>query len=166
MEEDDAKALFLQEQLSFLELQNGRWREETVRNCVLWHAKSPSGYNLLRESGLLTLPSRSTLKRYIGACTGEVVSSLIKQRLHMEAKHHSEQARCGSLVMDEMSIKQATTYQKQSDSVHGLVDLGGAEAEYGLEDELANHLLCFVFVGLSSHYRYLSTCLSLVSSCN
>lgn len=68
--------------------------------------------------------------------------------------------------MDEMSIKQATTYQKQSDSVHGLVDLGGAEAEYGLEDELANHLLCFVFVGLSSHYRYLSTCLSLVSSCN
>lgn len=91
MEEDDAKALFLQEQLSFLELQNGRWREETVRNCVLWHAKSPSGYNLLRESGLLTLPSRSTLKRYIGACTGEVVSSLIKQRLHMEAKHHSEQ---------------------------------------------------------------------------
>lgn len=91
VEDEDAKALFLLEQLCFLESQKGRWREETGKNCVLWHAKSPSGYNLLRESGLLTLPSRSTLKRYIGACTGEVVSSLIKQRLHMETKLHSEE---------------------------------------------------------------------------
>ncbi|KAH8027340.1 hypothetical protein HPB51_004692 [Rhipicephalus microplus] len=63
------------------------------------------------------------------------------------------QARCGSLVMDEMSIKEATIYHKQSDAVHGLVNLGGAEADYGLENELATHLLCFVFVGLSTHYR-------------
>lgn len=123
VQEDDAKALFLQEQLSFLSKPKGRWREETVRKCVVWHAKSPSAYNLLRETGVLSLPSRSTLKRYVGACTGEVVSSLIKQRLYMEAKIHSEQARCGSLVMDEMSLKQGTSYQKQSDAVHGFVDL-------------------------------------------
>lgn len=57
--------------------------------------------------------------------------------------------------MDEMSVKQVTTYQKQSDAVHGLVDLGGAEADFGLQDQLATHLLCFVFVGLSTHYRCL-----------
>ncbi|KAG0445027.1 hypothetical protein HPB47_002800 [Ixodes persulcatus] len=34
------------------------------------------------------------------------------------------QALSGSLVMDEMSLKKATTYKKQSDTVHGLVDLG------------------------------------------
>ncbi|KAM7295701.1 uncharacterized protein ISCGN_020974 [Ixodes scapularis] len=153
VEDNDAKALFIQEQLTFLDLSKGRWREETIRNCVLWHAKSPSGYRLLRETGVLSLPSRSTLKRYIGACTGEVVTSLIKQRLHAEAKQHSGQALCGSLVMDEMSVKQVTTYQKQSDAVHGLVDLGGAEADFGLQDQLATHLLCFVFVGLSTHYR-------------
>ncbi|XP_077484185.1 uncharacterized protein LOC144094136 [Amblyomma americanum] len=153
VQEDDAKALFLQEQLSFLSNPKGRWREETIRNCVVWHAKSPSAYNLLRETGVLSLPSRSTLKRHIGACTGEVVSSLIKQRLHMEAKLHSEQARLGSLVMDEMSLKQTTSYQKQSDVVHGFVDLGGAEVDFGLHDQLATHLLCFVFVGLSTHYR-------------
>ncbi|KAK8774441.1 hypothetical protein V5799_011024 [Amblyomma americanum] len=153
VEQNDARALFIQEQLAFLGSSKRCWQEETIRQCVLWHAKSPSCYQLLRESGVLKLPCRSTLKRYIGACTGEVVSSLIKQRLHVEAKLHSKQARCGSLIMDEMSIKQATIYHKQSDAVHGLVNLGGAEVDYNLEDELATHLLCFVFVGLSTHYR-------------
>ncbi|KAH7944684.1 hypothetical protein HPB51_028602 [Rhipicephalus microplus] len=90
VEQNEPKALFIQEQLAFLGVKKGRWREETIRNCVLWHSKSPAAYRLIRESGLLALPCRSTLKRYIGACTGEVVSSLIKQRLHMEAKVHSE----------------------------------------------------------------------------
>ncbi|EEC16927.1 hypothetical protein IscW_ISCW012317 [Ixodes scapularis] len=63
------------------------------------------------------------------------------------------QALSGSLVMDEMSLKQATTYEKHSDAVHGLVNLGGAEDDLGLQDQLATHLLCFVFVGLSTHYR-------------
>ncbi|XP_042150483.1 uncharacterized protein LOC115308658, partial [Ixodes scapularis] len=152
---NDPKALFLQEQLTFLGAPKSHWREETLRNCVLWHAKSPCDYRLLRETGVLSLPSRFTLKRYIGACTGEVVSCLIKQRLHAEAKLHSGQALNGSLMMDEMSLKQATTYQKQSDTVHGLVDLGGAESDFGLQDHPATHLLCFAFVGLSTHYRCL-----------
>lgn len=173
VEEGDPKALFLQEQLALINARRCRWREETVRMCVLWQAKSPCGYNLLRETGVLSLPGRSTLKRYIGACTGQVVSSLMKQRLHMEAKLHCDQvkrrtffrkrvitpeyqyfqARCGSLVMDEMAIKQSSSYQRQADEVHGFVDLGGAEVEFGLDGQLATHLLCFVFVGLSTHYR-------------
>nr|XP_037286112.1 uncharacterized protein LOC119179145 [Rhipicephalus microplus] len=154
VEESNEKALFLQEQLAFLGKKKGLWREETVRKCVLLHAKSPARYRLLREIGVLTLPSRCTLKRYIGACTGEVVSSLIKQRLHAEVKLHSKEARCGSLVMDEMSLKQSALYHKQSDALHGFVDLGGAEVDYGLEEQLATHLLCFGFVGLSTHYRH------------
>lgn len=59
----------------------------------------------------------------------------------------------GCLVMNEMSIKRVTTYQKQYDSVCDLVDLGGAEAEFNLEDKLANHLHRFVFAGLSSLTR-------------
>lgn len=191
MEESNEKALFLQEQLAFLGKKKGLWREETVRKCVLLHAKSPAGYRLLREIGVLTLPSRCTLKRYIGACTGEVVSSLIKQRLHAEVKLHSKevlyllfaftflpgvkllelcslrllQARCGSLVIDEMSLKQSALYHKQSDALHGFVDLGGAEVDYGLEEQLATHLLCFVFVGLSTHYRYVKY-LATLRSCH
>lgn len=64
------------------------------------------------------------------------------------------QARRGSLVMDEMSLKESALHQKQSGAVHGFVDLGGAEVDYGLEEQLATHLLCFVIVGPSTHYRY------------
>ncbi|KAL1471262.1 hypothetical protein MTO96_023772 [Rhipicephalus appendiculatus] len=61
-------------------------------------------------------------------------------------------ARCRSLVTDDMSIKQALTYQKHSNTVDGLVDLGGVGEDYGMEDQLAAHVLCFIFVGLSTHY--------------
>ncbi|XP_040354454.2 LOW QUALITY PROTEIN: uncharacterized protein LOC120850237 [Ixodes scapularis] len=153
-EEGRPKALFLQQQLRCLKLKKHHWSEETVRLCIQWHSKSPCAYQLVRASEALSLPSRSTLKRYVGPCTGEeMVSSLMKQRLHQEAKLHSELARHGSLVMDEMSIKQGVEYQREGDSVHGLVQLGGLETQYEQQDEVATHLLCFVFVGLSSHYR-------------
>ncbi|KAH9384524.1 hypothetical protein HPB48_026532 [Haemaphysalis longicornis] len=73
-------------------------------------------------------------------------------------------ARCGSLVMDEMSIKEASIYHKQFDAVHGPGEpAGGAEADYGLENELATHLLCFVFVGLLTHYSLRSSTLALIA---
>lgn len=58
----------------------------------------------------------------------------------------------GSLIVDEMSLKQALTYEKKGDKVHGLVEMGGLEKEVGIQNELATHLLAFVFVGLSTHY--------------
>lgn len=57
--------------------------------------------------------------------------------------------------MDEMSIKQGLEYQREADSVHGLVQLGGLEIQYEQQDEVATHLLCFVLVGLSTYYRYI-----------
>ncbi|KAL1479879.1 hypothetical protein MTO96_051516 [Rhipicephalus appendiculatus] len=60
----------------------------------------------------------------------------------------------GSLVVDEMAIKQVATYVKKADRVHGLLELGGVENELGIENELATHLLAFVFVGLSTHYTH------------
>ncbi|XP_049513919.1 uncharacterized protein LOC125941048 [Dermacentor silvarum] len=152
LKENDTKALFLSEQLSCLNTKHHKWSEATIRQAVLWHAKSPCGYEILRESGCLTLPSRSTLKRYIGACRGEVVSSLIKQRLHQESTFLTDREKKGSLVVDEMSIKQVATYEKKADRVHGLVEMGGLEKALGMENELATHLLAFVFVGLSTHY--------------
>lgn len=39
----------------------------------------------------------------------------------------------GSLTVDEMSIKQAVTYEKRRDSVHGFIEMGGLEKGVGLE---------------------------------
>lgn len=159
VEQNEPKALLIKEQLAFLGVTKDCWHEETIQNCVLWHSKFPGAYHLLRKSCLLALSCCSTLKRYVGACRGEVVSWLIKQRLHMKAKLRFEEinvcngtwetlcfsanlcryARRGSLVMDEMSIKEATIHPKQVD-VCGLVNLEGAKADWGRENELATHL--------------------------
>lgn len=87
-QEGNSKALFLQHQLRNLKSKKPRWIDTTIRHCILWYAKSPSTYRLIRASGLLRLPSRSSLKRYLGACSGAVVTSLIKQRLKKEAGNH------------------------------------------------------------------------------
>ncbi|XP_064470069.1 uncharacterized protein LOC135384813 [Ornithodoros turicata] len=52
-----------------------------------------------------------------------------------------------------MAIEERAIYQRQGDVLHGLVDLGGREKDYDLENALATHLLCFVFIGLSTQYR-------------
>ncbi|KAH7954572.1 hypothetical protein HPB49_019952 [Dermacentor silvarum] len=64
-----------------------------------------------------------------------------------------ESASCLPVTCKPLVSSNNEMSQKQSDAVHGLVDLGGAEVDFGLEEELATHLLCFIFVGLSTHYR-------------
>ncbi|XP_064482735.1 uncharacterized protein LOC135395471 [Ornithodoros turicata] len=127
--------------------------QKTIRKCVLWQARSPTAYRFIRECGWLSLPCHMTLKRYVGPCTDQAMSSLIQQRLTEEVKKHGPEALHCSLVMDAMSIEQSEQYQRQGDVVHGLVKLGGLEKKYGMDGQLATHLLCFVLVGLSTSYR-------------
>lgn len=153
LEENDSKAKFLAEQLQALPCPKHRWSEETVRLAIQWHASSPCTYELIRECRSMSLPSRRTLHNYIGRCTGEAVSSAMKQRLEQEAAYHSGQALHGSVVVDEMSLKQELVYQQHGDVMDGFVDFGGLERHYKEDGCLATHLLCFLFVGLSVHYR-------------
>lgn len=63
----DARCLFLEEQLRCLGQTKHRWREETLQCCLMWHTLSPQGYRIVSQSGLLSLPSCSTLKRHVDA---------------------------------------------------------------------------------------------------
>ncbi|KAH6935104.1 hypothetical protein HPB50_003420 [Hyalomma asiaticum] len=102
---------------------------------------------------------------------------LSPMKLHVEAKKYrpdilntpserigevTDEAVAGSSVSDqeaEMMVDQEPSFQSSESFMKGtpidvsLVDLGGAEVEYGLEEQLAAHSLCFIFVGLSTHYR-------------
>ncbi|XP_077564141.1 uncharacterized protein LOC144179597 [Haemaphysalis longicornis] len=61
----DPRCLFLEEQLRCLGQSKHRWREDTLQSCLHWHALAPRGYRLIAQSGLLALPSGSTLKRHL-----------------------------------------------------------------------------------------------------
>ncbi|KAH7951339.1 hypothetical protein HPB52_008012 [Rhipicephalus sanguineus] len=64
-----------EEQLRCLGQTKHRWREETLQCCLLWNTLSPRGYRLISQSGLLSLPSCSTLKRHIGAVGNSTASN-------------------------------------------------------------------------------------------
>lgn len=63
--------------------------------------------------------------------------------------------RFGSLIVDEMAIKSRGMYNRYADECLGNVSMNGLEKEVGIgmEDVLANRLLCFVFSGLSTKMR-------------
>ena len=100
---------------------------------------------------ILSLPSKSTITRYVGNCDPTSMQSLIKVRLSEEFKKVSEKEAFGSLQIDEMKIKPLANYLAFSDKIVGYTSMNGIEKE--TEDKLATKLLCFLFSGLSSHYK-------------
>lgn len=117
---DHLKATFILEQICNFGKKVPRWSEKMIRNCVLWNAASPKGYNLVREIGLCTLPCKSTLSRFLGPITGEIgVTSLIKSRLGEECSKLNDYEKCASIITDEMAIRQQYVYDKKVDTFFG-----------------------------------------------
>lgn len=75
------------------------WSEVTVRHCIILRNLSTRAYEHIRNEGILRLPSRATLQRYLGVNTGEVgFTSLVQQRLQVEVMSlKAEQAKVCSL---------------------------------------------------------------------
>ncbi|XP_049522111.1 uncharacterized protein LOC119448961 [Dermacentor silvarum] len=109
------------------------------------------GYEHVRSRGLLKLPCRATLQKYVGHSSSEVgVTSLIRERLRVEREGLSaEQEVYCSLIIDEMAIAQKVIYDKQADRIFGLVDMS-REEESSAVPEVPNRLLCFVLRGQST----------------
>ena len=79
---------------------------ETIRNCIILCTKSPVAYQYIRRSGMFILPSKETLRSYMGRSSGEVgVTALVKERLKEELKDLNEFGKRCSLQIDEMSFK-------------------------------------------------------------
>ncbi|KAG0422737.1 hypothetical protein HPB47_001461 [Ixodes persulcatus] len=152
-EEGDKTALFIKTQVTCFSKKKPVYSEGILRECVLWKACSNKGYEHIRSRGLLKLPCRTTLQKYVGQSRGEVgVTSLIKERLRAEYEELTvEQETFCSLIIDEMAIAQKVIYDRQVDKIFGLVDMGSAEHST-TDPQVANRLLCFVLRGLSTAY--------------
>ena len=70
---------------------------------------------MIRDETVLILPSPKTLKAYTGTSYGEEgFTDLMKRRLELEAENLSPLERIGSLQIDEMQIKAALVYQRNT----------------------------------------------------
>lgn len=152
-EENKLPAVMLFDQITNFGKKKITANSTTLKLYILWQKRSPSGYEFARDMKLFALPHHNTLKKYLGYSTGETgITSLIQSRLHHEFRNleHTKE-KMGSLIIDEMAIQTKLIYDRKLD-----LYLGNANAdieELGIGDRLANHLLSFLFKGLSSNYR-------------
>ena len=104
-----------------------RWYPLMIKWCLYLRHLSGSAYEMLRESGCITLPSQRTLRdytHYVRSTTG--FSAEVDEQLMEAAKvaKAEEWEKCVVLVMDEMHVKEDLVYDKHSGALIGFVNLG------------------------------------------
>ncbi|KAH9384353.1 hypothetical protein HPB48_026360 [Haemaphysalis longicornis] len=127
-ERGEKKAVFLLHQIGRYGKKHDSYPEEFIRECVIWRFISPKGYDYARTSGLLTLPTKCTLQRYMGPSpTTSGMSAAMKERLVSEASMLSSKQHMASLIIDEASIRPKCIYDRKADAVFGLKDKPGGD---------------------------------------
>ena len=179
---------FWDSQCKALSLQNSksmRWDPVVIRWCLyLRHLSGSSAYEMLRESGVIKLPSQRTSRDYTyytKAAPG--FSEDVDKQLMEAAKIETcaEFEKLVVLVMDEMRIKEDLVYDKHSGrlpysfssvfhwylyfpgSIIGFCNLGDINTHLGaleMQDdkvaspELANSMLVFLVRGLFTNLSF------------
>ena len=118
-----------------------------IRFCLSLATKSGSAYDDLRNSDVLVLPSRRTLRDYRNAIKPTVGFNpkVIDERCSL-TKDFSNLQRYICLAFDEMKIQSNFVYDKYSGELIGYVDLGDPDINYATfvkDDELSTHSLVY-----------------------
>ena len=124
-----------------------------IRFCLAIASKSGSAYDELRDSRVLCLPSRRTLRDYRNAIcpqTGfnfQIIEELKTMTLNLEGHQ-----RFICLSFDEMEIESGLVFNKYTGQIIGFTDLGDTdinEATLEKEKSIATHALLFFIRGIS-----------------
>ncbi|KAF4517368.1 hypothetical protein B566_EDAN013641 [Ephemera danica] len=154
-EEGDVHSIFLMDQIKNFQKERPRWSETTVRNCIVWRARSSAGYETARKLGIIKSPCKTTLDKYMGnLSSGTGMSPLAKTRLEAELSVLPEEGKFVSLVADCTFMRSQLILEKKSGVIKGFASLApfDEEEEIGINPELATELLCYVLNGLSCKF--------------
>jgi hypothetical protein len=123
-----------------------RYDTDFLMECLLLRIRSKQAYLKIRERKLLPLPSLSTIRRLLSCmpCSfgkNEFALQAIQRNLQGKPKA----MRYGSLIWDEMAIKEDLVFNSQKLQFDGHVDFGDEIVITKHADQLADHTLLFVF---------------------
>lgn len=115
-----------------------RWDPLMIKWCLYLQYKSSGAYELLRDSGCISLPSQRTLRdysHYVNATVGfsDEVDAQLARAAKLNSGSCEEFEKCVIMLMDEMHVKDELVYDKHTGSLIGFVNLGDINA----------HLLAF-----------------------
>ena len=129
-----------------------------IRFCLSLAAKSASAYDELRDSNVLTLPSRRTLRDYRNAIrpnTGfnnKVVQELVKATSKLTGYQRNI-----VLSFDEVKLRESLVFDKHSGELIGFVDLGDPDLNYSTfkdVDKFATHCIVYYIRGIASDLKF------------
>ena len=144
--------------------QGMRWDPLMVKWCLYLRHKSSGAYELLRNSGCITLPSQRTLRDYTHYIKSTIgFSDEVDMQLASAAKLNGieEYKKNVIMIMDEMYIKEELVFEKHSGSLIGFINLGDInthllEFEHSINqstassESLATTMMVFMVQGLLS----------------
>ena len=113
-----------------------RWHPLIIKWCLYLRHQSSKAYEVLRDSGVICLPSQRTLRDYSNCVKAQPGFSCdVDQQLMKAGNVHScpQWHKLVILLLDEMYIKEDLVYDKHTGKMIGFVDLG----------EINNHLLAY-----------------------
>ena len=169
---EDFKTLFLQQQEKAIKCSDKRarrWHPLIIRWCFQLHSTSPKAYQMLKDSGVLTLPSNRTLRDYSNCFKADVgfdsnFLDVVKKDFLTRNNPKESDAWVG-IIHDEVSLRQDLVFDDAGRLV-GFVDLGSTQncidrLEYSLSSEdgssflpdEATHMLVFIVVSLFSDWK-------------
>ncbi|XP_043468847.1 uncharacterized protein LOC122502731 isoform X1 [Leptopilina heterotoma] len=131
-----------------------RYTEDWIILCLLFHTKSPTTYNLLRDNKVLPLPATSTIRRYLSLIQtpcgfDDSFFKLLNERLSElpdEYKH-------GVLLVDEMGTRKNLRLDQKKMKILGLTDFGDEELNKSVKiTDKADHGLVLMFHSLMESF--------------
>ena len=132
-----------------------------IRFCLSLATKSGSAYDELRNSNVLVLPSRRTLRDQRNAIKPTFgFNPKVIAELCSLTKDFSNLQRYICLAFDEMKIQSNLVYDKYSGELIGYVDLGDPDINcttFVKDDELSTHALVYYECGIATDLKF---CLS------
>ena len=146
--------LFWNEQIKNFDQKSRRYHPMIIRFCLAIASKSGSAYDELRDSGVICLPSRRTLRDYRNAIrpqTGfsiQIIEELKKMTSNLEGHQ-----KFVCLSFDEIKIESGLVFNKYTGQIIGFTDLGDTDINEK-EKSLATHALLFFIRGISCDLKF------------
>ena len=144
-----------------------RWHPTIIKWCLYLRYQSSKAYELVRDSGVIQLPSQRTLRDYSHCVKSEAGFSTDVDLLLMQANNMPscpEHQKLVILLLDEMYIREDLVYDKHSGRLTGFTNLGSVSdhllaSEHTLEEgqvrrTLAKTIMVFMVKGLFTSLRF------------
>ncbi|XP_056003683.1 uncharacterized protein LOC125674046 [Ostrea edulis] len=154
--EDNFLELFWKEQKkAFQSNPKGmRWHPMMIRFAIFLQYQSSRAYEAIKESGVLKLPNKSTLRDYTNVITPATgFQPHVFEELRKIAADLPSEKRFVALLHDEMKIKSDLVYDRRSGQVIGFTNPDTWTFNEDESMKIATHVLVFMVVGINSHIK-------------